>query len=34
MKTTIKTLIPLVIIAMTVSVNAQFVVDESEFDGA
>ena len=34
MKVTIKTLITLVIIAMTVSLNAQFVVDESEFDGA
>ena len=34
MKVTIKTLITLVIIAMTVSMNAQFVVDESEFEGA
>ena len=31
---TIKTLITLVIIAMTVSLSAQFVVDESEFEGA
>ena len=34
MKITIKTLITLVIIAMTMSLNAQFVVDESEFEGA
>ena len=34
MKVTIKTLITLVIIAMTMSLNAQFVVDESEFEGA
>ena len=34
MKTTIKSLITLLIITMTVSLNAQFVVDESEFEGA
>ena len=34
MKVTIKTLITLVIIAMTLSLNAQYIVDESEFDGA
>ena len=34
MKTTIKTLITLVIIAMTMSINAQVNVDEYEFEGA
>ena len=34
MKTLFKSFVSLVIIAMTVSLNAQFVVDESEFEGA
>ena len=34
MKTTIKSLITLVIIAMTMSLSAQYVIDESEFEGA
>ena len=34
MKTTIKSLITLLIITMTISLSAQYIVDESEFDGA